>query len=137
MSIIMIRICLHMQANTHTRTHTQTHARAHTRAHTQTHTHIRTHTHTYTHTHAHTYTHTRARAHTHTHHSLIHCSYCHRYQSDSHELQARHLADISMLLHNYDYAYQLYHTLKGDFKSDRAWLHYAGAMVRNYEWMKG
>jgi hypothetical protein len=50
------------------------------------------------------------------------------YQSDSHELQARQLADVCMLLHNYDYAYQLYHTLKGDFKSDKAWLHYAGAL---------
>ena len=54
-----------------------------------------------------------------------------RYHNDSQEAQTRLLADVSMLLQNYEHAYQLYHSLKGDFKADKAWLNYAGAMVRH------
>ena len=51
------------------------------------------------------------------------------YSGESQEQQTRLLADISLLLQNYDLSYQLYHTLKGDYKGDRAWMYYAGAMV--------
>ena len=43
----------------------------------------------------------------------------------------RRLADLAFLFQLYEIAYQTYHQAKKDFNNDHAWLHYAGALVRN------
>ena len=49
------------------------------------------------------------------------------YSSEATELQTRRLADLAFMFAMYDVAYNNYHTAKNDFKSDQAWLYFAGA----------
>lgn len=43
----------------------------------------------------------------------------------------RRLADLSFMFQLYPLAYDVYHMLKRDFESDKAWLYSAGAQVSN------
>lgn len=49
------------------------------------------------------------------------------YSSEATELQTRRLADLCFMFGLYELAYSFYHTAKNDFKSDQAWLYFAGA----------
>ena len=49
------------------------------------------------------------------------------YANEAAELQTRRLADLAFMFAMYDVAYNNYHTAKNDFKSDQAWLYFAGA----------
>ena len=42
----------------------------------------------------------------------------------------RRLADLAFMFRLYELAYQIYHAAKKDFNNEHAWLHFAGAMVR-------
>ncbi|XP_071516837.1 trafficking protein particle complex subunit 8 isoform X2 [Panulirus ornatus] len=49
------------------------------------------------------------------------------YSPEATELQTRRLADLCFMFGLYEIAYSFYHTAKNDFKSDQAWLYFAGA----------
>lgn len=49
------------------------------------------------------------------------------YSPEATELQTRRLADLCFMFGLYELAYSFYHTAKNDFKSDQAWLYFAGA----------
>lgn len=49
------------------------------------------------------------------------------YSSEATELQTRRLGDLCFMFGLYEVAYSYYHTAKNDFKSDQAWLYFAGA----------
>ncbi|XP_067931715.1 trafficking protein particle complex subunit 8-like [Watersipora subatra] len=49
------------------------------------------------------------------------------YLPESPEMQLRRLADLCFMFQLYDQAYNVYHTLKKDFESDKIWLYCAGA----------
>ncbi|VDP17290.1 unnamed protein product [Soboliphyme baturini] len=46
---------------------------------------------------------------------------------ESWEMQMRRLADLAFMFQLYDFAFQLYHTLRKEFSTQQAWLYYAGA----------
>ena len=50
--------------------------------------------------------------------------------ADSIERQMRLVGDLAFLLHNYELAYNMHHTLKRDLQGRDLWIHYAGAHVR-------
>ncbi len=41
----------------------------------------------------------------------------------------RLVGDLAFLLHNYELAYNMYHTVKRDLQGRDLWIHYAGAHV--------
>ena len=41
----------------------------------------------------------------------------------------RRRADLAFMVQMYELAYTSYHTAKGDFGNDQAWMHYAGSLV--------
>lgn len=49
------------------------------------------------------------------------------YSPEATELQTRRLGDLCFMFGLYEMAYNSYHTAKNDFKSDQAWLYFAGA----------
>ncbi|XP_064097927.1 trafficking protein particle complex subunit 8-like isoform X2 [Macrobrachium nipponense] len=49
------------------------------------------------------------------------------YSPEATELQTRRLGDLCFMFGLYELAYSSYHTAKNDFKSDQAWLYFAGA----------
>ncbi|XP_042232153.1 trafficking protein particle complex subunit 8-like isoform X3 [Homarus americanus] len=49
------------------------------------------------------------------------------YSPEATELQTRRLGDLCFMFGLYELAYSFYHTAKNDFKSDQAWLYFAGA----------
>ncbi|XP_076064729.1 trafficking protein particle complex subunit 8 homolog l(3)76BDm [Oratosquilla oratoria] len=49
------------------------------------------------------------------------------YSPEATELQTRRLGDLCFMFGLYELAYNAYHTAKNDFKSDQAWLYFAGA----------
>ena len=51
------------------------------------------------------------------------------YSTGSIEFQMRMLADVAFLIQDYELAGSTLRLLAADFKSDRAWKHYAGAQV--------
>ena len=51
------------------------------------------------------------------------------YSTGSMEFQMRMLADVAFLMQDYELAGTTLRLLAADFKSDRAWKHYAGAQV--------
>ena len=44
----------------------------------------------------------------------------------------RRRADLAFMVQMYEMAYTSYHTAKGDFGNDQAWMHYAGSLVRHH-----
>lgn len=49
------------------------------------------------------------------------------YSPEATELQTRRLGDLCFMFGLYELAYNSFHTAKNDFKSDQAWLYFAGA----------
>ncbi|KAL7637184.1 UNVERIFIED_CONTAM: hypothetical protein RMT77_011896 [Armadillidium vulgare] len=49
------------------------------------------------------------------------------YSQEATELQTRRLGDLCFMFGLYEQAYNAYYTAKNDFKSDQAWLYFAGA----------
>ena len=49
------------------------------------------------------------------------------YSPEATELQTRRLGDLCFMFGLFELAYSSYHTAKNDFKSDQAWLYFAGA----------
>ncbi|XP_045613313.1 trafficking protein particle complex subunit 8 [Procambarus clarkii] len=49
------------------------------------------------------------------------------YSPEATELQTRRLGDLCFMFGLYELSYSFYHTAKNDFKSDQAWLYFAGA----------
>ncbi len=54
---------------------------------------------------------------------------CSRYTFSSMESQIRVLADYAFMLRDYDLALSNYRLLSSDYKTDKAWKHYAGVQV--------
>ena len=52
-----------------------------------------------------------------------------KYLRESPEIQMRRRADLAFMVQMYELAYTSYHTAKGDFGNDQAWMHYAGSLV--------
>eukprot|EP00057_Strongylocentrotus_purpuratus_P020583 XP_011675057.1 PREDICTED: trafficking protein particle complex subunit 8 [Strongylocentrotus purpuratus] len=51
-----------------------------------------------------------------------------KYLRESPEIQMRRRADLAFMVQMYEMAYTSYHTAKGDFGNDQAWMHYAGSL---------
>lgn len=51
-----------------------------------------------------------------------------KYLRESPEIQMRRRADLAFMVQMYELAYTSYHTAKGDFGNDQAWMHYAGSL---------
>lgn len=44
----------------------------------------------------------------------------------------RFVGDLAFLIHNYELAYSMHHTLKRDLQGRDLWIHYAGAHVSSF-----